>query len=315
MPGIEIPGGKASLWSAKRPLDAGIESAFTVQRTVGWNEVEAFVPGISMPGTRHALAPAIKLRGSAESYHRYEKGVFMVDIEAKAREVYEQGFCVLPALWSEDELIEIRHSLDAYWESQGSPELAGFGMGIHPLLEKVPAVTPYFVKQEIVDIIGLVLQDDVRLTHTGARLSDESSATNIGWHNHYSWDAATIPHRDKIERVLGGVYVDGSTAATGPLIALPRRYNDPLSEPGDSCGDWPGQVVVEAPPGSGVIFDTALWHTAARGNAPGRRRLFGAHYQGWSDPRPHPEDNIVGSPELERYKREIPLLSRLLDGP
>jgi hypothetical protein len=240
----------------------------------------------------------------------------MIDIQARTREVYEQGYCLLPALYSEGDLVEMRRILDAYWEGLGSPELGGFGIGIHPLLEKVPAMTPYFVRQEFVDIIGAVLRDEVRLTHTGARISDETSATNIGWHNHYSWDASAIPGRRKIERVLGGVYVDGTTRQSGPLVVLPRRYNDPLSAPAAAHdAAWPGQLEVDAPPGSGIVFDTALWHTAARGTEPGRRRLFGAHYQGWSDPRPHPEDNVVGSPELERFKSEMPLLRSILDGP
>lgn len=240
----------------------------------------------------------------------------MIDTEAKAREVYEYGYCILPSLFSERDLEKMRSIMDAYWESLGSPPLPGFGIGIHPLLEKVPDITPYFVRQEFVDVIGAVLRDKVRLVHTGARISDETSAANIGWHNHYSWDPSGIPGRTKIERVLGGVYIDGSTPASGCLLALPRAYNDPLSEPpAASQDDWPGQVAVDAPPGAGLVFDTALWHSAVRGNAVGRRRLIGAHYQGWSDPRPHPEDNIAGGPDLERYKAELPLLHGMLEPP
>ena len=154
------------------------------------------------------------------------------------------------------------------------------------------------------------------MTHAGARISDERSDAAIGWHEHYSWDKSAIPTRTRCERVLGGIYVDGSTAAAGNLIALPRRFNDPLgAAPGAPQAPWPNEVIVEAPPGSWSIFDTALWHTARRGSQPGKRRLFGCHFQAWSNPRPHPEDNDVNPPAIAGYKKTSPLLHGLLDGP
>jgi hypothetical protein len=147
-------------------------------------------------------------------------------------------------------------------------------------------------------------------------MSIADSAAAIGWKNFYSWDKERIPQRDSIERILEGVYVEGSNAAIGPLVVLPRRYNDPLSEPaGEYTEEWPGQMDVEAPPGSAVIFDTALWHTARRGNQPGIRHLFGAHYQGWSNPTPHPEDNTCDGPLIEPHKRTNAALRSLLEPP
>lgn len=139
----------------------------------------------------------------------------------------------------------------------------------------------------------------------------------ISWHNHYRWE---IPsgglNREKPERVFGNVYVDGSNLEVGPLVAIPRCLNDPIDQPfTDPRTDWPGQVTVEIPPGSVVIFDSALWHTGKRGAQPGHRHLFGGEYQGWHNLRPHPEDNESDSPALAPYKRDLPILRRLIDGP
>jgi len=240
----------------------------------------------------------------------------MINIETKAQQVYEQGFCVLESVYNADEIAEAHRLLDGYWQEVGSPKLEGFGMGIHPLAEKVPEIIPLFGKQIVVDVMRTVLRDEVHLVHTGARLSNEDSAAAIGWHHHYGWDSTGITQRDTIERILGGVYPDGSNEEFGNLIVLPRAYNDPITQPSDDMvAEWPGQLVVEAPPGSVVIFDTALWHTARRGTKPGMRHLFGAHYQGWSTPTPHPEDNTCDVPLIEPHKRDNAALRSLLDAP
>jgi ectoine hydroxylase-related dioxygenase (phytanoyl-CoA dioxygenase family) len=67
---------------------------------------------------------------------------------------------------------------------------------------------------------------------------------------------------------------------------------------------WPGEVEVLLPPGSVAIFDTTLWHSAKAGTQPGLRRLFGAHYQGWSETRVHGEDNACDSPEVLAETRD-----------
>jgi len=240
----------------------------------------------------------------------------MIDIQAKAEQVYEQGFCVLEAVYSEAEVRAVNQKLDDYWEQMGSPPMLGNGIFIHPLATNVPELMPFYDKQIAIETMKLVLRDDVRLAHTGSRMSNEESAENIGWHVHYSWDAQNLPRRDHIDRILAGCYADGSSPEVGPLIVLPRKFNDPLQEPlGDVMADWPGQVEVEAPPGSVIIFDTPLWHTAKRGTRPGLRHGFGAHYQGWNNPASHPEDNACEGPGTEEYKKQNPGLRSLLERP
>ncbi|HVF09446.1 MAG TPA: hypothetical protein VNA16_01510 [Abditibacteriaceae bacterium] len=240
----------------------------------------------------------------------------MIDIHEKAQQVYEQGFCVLEAVYDVGEIREASTLLDGYWEQQGRPPMSDFGIGIHPLAAKVPEIMPYFGRQIVIDVMEAVVRDKVHLVHTGARLSNVDSAAAIGWHNHYSWDKNRLPRRDTIERILAGVYLEGSHPAIGPLVVLPRRYNDPLSEPaGEYTEDWPGQLEVAAPPGSVVVFDTALWHTAKRGASPRVRHLFGAHYQGWSNPAAHPEDNPCDGAQIEPYKRTNAVLRSLLESP
>ena len=229
----------------------------------------------------------------------------------------ERGFTFLPSLYDAAECAAMRRILDDYWMSQGSPSLAGgaFGFTIHPMMTRVPDMAPFLDRAEPIDVVAGALCDDVRLVHLGARISGPQSVMRLPWHNHYSWDTENLAKRDRIERLLIGIYVDGTQEESGPFIALPRAFNEELGAPRDAMDEaWPGEERVEMPPGSVAIFDTALWHAAARGTSGNARRLWGAHFQGWSDARPHPEDNAVNAPEIAAHKRAHPRLKRLIDG-
>jgi len=217
----------------------------------------------------------------------------MLDFREVVSRFNEQGFYVLPAVFNAAKQESLANTFDEYWRAMGSPALEGFGMAVHPLISKIPAVADAFVEPIVLDALAAILGQQPRLMHTGARVSSEASSQAIGWHDHYSWDRAGILTRKHAERVLFGCYVRGSTPEIGPLVVLPRKLNDPLlPAPGALEDDWQGQLAVTAAPGSVVIFDTALYHTARRGSRPGHRYLFGAHVQGIDEKRPHPEDNI-----------------------
>ena len=241
----------------------------------------------------------------------------MINCQAKAQEVYEQGFCVLEGLFSAEELADMTSIFEEHWRAKGSPPMENWGFGINPVAVETPGLVPYYARPEIVETLKLVLGDEVRLVHAGARMSDVASDAAIGWHQHYGgWDESALATREKIERLLVAIYVEGSNDAIGPLVVLPRGANDPLGEtPADVKADLPGQVVAQTSPGAVVIFDTTLWHTAHRGNQPGTRHLFGAHLQGWSETRPHPEDNACDVPEVAKFKAANPLLRGLLERP
>ena len=239
----------------------------------------------------------------------------MLDIKAKAREVYEQGFCVLDGVYRADECEEMRKVLDRVWEKRGHPPLTGFGIGIHPLLQHAPEMAPFFAKGVVIDTIAEVFRDDVRLAHSGARISNEESIEFLGWHYHCGdWNLNTSEHRSKVERVLCNVYVDGLSDGVGPLLVYPRKVDDSLTPPySETNSDWPGQVVVACSLGSAVIFDVRVFHAAKRGKGPGLRHLWGGHYQGWNNLTPHREDNSAEGTEIEMYKKQFPIFRKLVE--
>ncbi len=213
-------------------------------------------------------------------------------------QIERRGYAALPALYDADELARMRALIDHDHALHGSPDLAGWGHPIHPLLTRIPDFAPYYRHPALVAALEDVLGGPVRLAHSGARLSSDRSAASIGWHHHYFWPIEEVPARARCARILVNVYVDGTDDLAGPLQVLPRRLTDgcAAAAPADQ-GDWPGQELVRVAPGSAVIFDTALWHSARRGARAGHRRLWGGHFQLLSDRRAHGEDN--GDPGVQ----------------
>ena len=209
----------------------------------------------------------------------------------KATELYQKGYCTLESVHTEAETAVQESLLNNEWRRRGSPELMGFGLGIHPLVQHVPEIARFFDCPEVNEVLKVAFRDFPRLCHTGARIANEDSSANIGWHHHYGWDVEHITGRQNIERVVVNFYVKGASPKIGSLWAIPRTCDAPIPQAHDDpCQDWPGQVPLSVPPGSAVILDTALYHTATRGNSPGMRYHWGGHYQAWSDSRVHGED-------------------------
>ena len=242
----------------------------------------------------------------------------MLDLKSKAREVSERGYCVIESVYDDRECEQMRAIFKRLCDKKGGFSSERPTLSFHPLLEWGPEMAPFFAKSILVDAMAEVFADNVRLAHSGAAVFNNALVPPIltHWHVHYAWHIpATGLQRDKPERVLCNVYVDGTGAEVGPLIVLPRALNDPTEAKDDVKAEWEGQVEVTARPGSAVIFDTAVWHCSRRGNSKSLRHLWGGHYQGWSNPTPHPEDNTADHPTVTAYKERFPLLRELLDGP
>jgi hypothetical protein len=235
-----------------------------------------------------------------------------------ARQVYEQGYCVMEGVYSAQECVEMEDVLVDAWRRDERDTMGGvFGSVFHPLLKYAPDMAPFYDRPDVVSVIGEVLQDDVCLAHSGALLADETRQF-CGWHVHLNgdqynrWEPKPDDYGRQVERVLGNVYVHGSNETTGELLVYPRRVTDPWDAPHDELStEWDDQDVLTCPPGSVVIFDTALWHAARAPSQPCRRFLWGAHYSRMGDPKPHREDNWHDSPEIQAHRAKYETFASL----
>ncbi len=229
-------------------------------------------------------------------------------VDEAASSLLERGYAVLPSLLDARQRAHVAAVLDEVIVRDAVPAIHGFGFAIHPLLTRDRRVGPYYAHPLVMAAASRLLGDAAHVVHTGARVSDPAHAPNgerVGWHNHaYTQDLIEIAPGDprrglRPERLLFGWYLDGSDDDNGALVVLPRRFDDLLAPLGAHDQPWPGEVAVHVPPGSAVMFTVDLWHAvrAPRATAK-RRRLMGAHIQGRSNPKPHPEDHVHTGPEV-----------------
>jgi hypothetical protein len=102
----------------------------------------------------------------------------------KVTDLCARGYCVLESVYGENERRQIRRILTDAWQRASEPPMGGrFGFVMHPLLKYAPEMAPYYLKNEILDLLALVLQDEVRLAHSGALLCDETRDF-CDWHYH-----------------------------------------------------------------------------------------------------------------------------------
>ncbi|MBR53528.1 hypothetical protein CMK19_07170 [Candidatus Poribacteria bacterium] len=236
-----------------------------------------------------------------------------------AQEVFDQGYCVLEGFFdksSREQIISILHQV---WLNANRPSMGGrFGYVLHPVLKFAPDLAPFYAQSEIVKLMAEILQDEVRLAHSGAILCDESR-NFCDWHCHLNGSEFNqwYPKKNtdqRINRLLCNVYLHGSTSETGELLVYPRKTTDSWQIPFENLlSEWEGQSVVTCPPGSAVIFDTALLHAARQPTQAGLRYIWGGHYQGRNNLTPHREDNWYESNQIEQYRQEYPLFGRLTD--
>lgn len=233
----------------------------------------------------------------------------------------ERGFTIVERSLSPEQCDVAAQLLDDLVTSGQAQEFggpAGFGFGIHPLLTRENRLADFYVDPLVIAIMEKLFDDDAHLVHTGARLSDATHTPRIGWHHHRYWEEGQAPEAPDArgeypKRVLAAWYVEGCTPESGPLIALPRRYDDLLAAPADNYEvAWPGEVDVICPPGSCVIFTNDLWHSAKAGTDGKRRHLFGSHFQGWNNSRAHSEDHVHEGSEVEAAYERNPLFAHIM---
>jgi hypothetical protein len=75
-----------------------------------------------------------------------------------------------------------------------------------------------------------------------------------------------LSQRKAFERVHFICYLNGTDRAAGPLIVKPRAFTDPFAPaPERPFEALPGEESIELPPGSVVVMDAPILHSAWRG--------------------------------------------------
>lgn len=141
-------------------------------------------------------------------------------------ELEQRGYTSLPAFFNADECTLMRRLLDQLHHDAGSPPLAGWGFSIHPLFIRAPELRQLLRRLALAQIFSETLGGSTRCLHSGSRLSDGTSTSNIGYRHHYGWPTRDLSKRNRLERLLLGVYVDGTEPEQGALVVFPRCVSE-----------------------------------------------------------------------------------------
>lgn len=224
------------------------------------------------------------------------------DTAARHRAFRDAGFCVFDEVFGAAERRAMLDSLHGFIDGLAPERLAGFGATIFALAAREPELGRVFRETCVLPFVEQAMQGPLDLRRTGARISGLTSHERIIWHHHHGWAEQDLARRTAFERVHFICYLNGTDRAHGPLILKPRAFSDPfLAAPDDVFGPLPDEVAVEVPPGSIVVMDAPILHSAWRGTGSELRTIWGVHVQSRAVTRPHLEDD----PPVERLRVRV----------
>ena len=241
------------------------------------------------------------------------------EVQEGVRSLKERGFYVVERSLSEEQAAQAAQVLDDLIESGQAKNLEGFGYHVSPACNFDARLCDVYAEARVIAIAEALFEAEARLVSSGSRISDRSNMPRLTWHTH-----PYVPEEEPIEanplrqgkpitHLVYGWYMEGCSMESGPLIVLPRRYDETVNRAIGAANEaWPGEVVVSCPPGSCVMFTTDLWHSALAGTDERRRHLLGGHLHSARDPRPHREDVVHEGPHIEEAVQRNSAFARLL---
>ncbi len=224
----------------------------------------------------------------------------IADADEYVSQLRQQGFAVLPALYTPEEVRLLRRELERLWEAEGrlplyqdahgfvaeDIEIWGLGLVFHKLLKFRPDLAPFLLKPEVAEILRGLLGEGAYIEKTGAVLCD-TSRPFFQWHTHVGGIDDELyrrmgwtPQFERAQRVVVLIYLNDLDEKGGQLLVWPRRENDPNRPPPFPIENtqWEGQIEVRCPAGSVVIIEQCTWHAALPRTIPGVRMFIGAYY-------------------------------------
>jgi hypothetical protein len=212
----------------------------------------------------------------------------------KLRELAELGWCAFDEAFDRRESRALECMLQSFVDGLAIERLAGFGATIFALAAREPRMREFYRQVPVLPFIARALEAPIAFRRTGARISGRTSHERIVWHHHHGWGAEGLARRTRFERLLFICYLEGTDREHGPLVVRPRAFSDPFEEaPLERFDALAGEVHLEYAPGTIVVMDAPVLHSALRGTGDELRIIWGAHVQSREVPDEHPEDDAV----------------------
>lgn len=225
----------------------------------------------------------------------------------------EQGFVVLEGFMAEPLLAELRERIEELFQREGWQAGAEFKQEPHArrlanLVDKGEVFRKIIAAPEILEYVGVVLEERFKLSSLNARSADPLSDSSQPLH----CDMGALPD-EKGNWVCNTVWMlDDFTTRNGALRVVPGSHRwgqlpqDVLEDP---SAPHPKEILVTGSAGSVVVMNAHLWHGGTANRTPRPRRALHAFYCRWDKPQQQYQKKLL-RPEVQ--KNLTPRLRELL---
>ena len=201
------------------------------------------------------------------------------------------GWCVVPGVIPEEEVVGIRESLEATAASHSPSDWAECKeIRFQGLININQSIAPYLSDERILGACEGLLGQYVRIMDTGAAIgiSNQRGRFHPDWP--FAQDPGTAgkilaPYPDLPMEITTIWMLSSFTADNGGTIMVSGSHKQPNNPTGDNGVDlnkpYPTEIQATGNAGSVLIFDSRIWHAAAVNHTEKRRTAAIVRYIPW----------------------------------
>lgn len=200
-----------------------------------------------------------------------------------------QGYLVLSEILEDHQLEQIRNRIEALMQEEG--ERAGFELLDSPyirhpkeagadrladLVNKDPAFDVFYTHPRVLTAISRVLGRDLKLSSLNYRAAKPGTGEQK---LHVDWHEPVSPGEYKVCNSIW--LLDDFTAANGATRIVPGSHLDgqlPQDVLADPWAPHPGEIILMAPAGTVVVFNSHVWHGGTRNRTSTKRRAIHSYF-------------------------------------
>lgn len=214
------------------------------------------------------------------------------DLTPRMKNLRDQGWCAFEAAFDSAEIQRMNSILHGFVKGLDASRLTGFGATIFSLSARNPEMRQIMENACVLLFIEQAMGGAFDFRRSGARISGRTSQERIIWHHHHGWMDQKLEQRKHFDRMHFICYLNGTEQAAGPLIVKPRAFSDPMEQaPEKRFEPLEDEVSLEFPPGTILVMDAPILHSAWRSTDNKPRTIWGAHVQSKRIDLPHPDDD------------------------
>ncbi len=170
------------------------------------------------------------------------------------------------------------------------------------LADKDPLLEVCFTHPRVLAAIAHVLKNDFKLSSLNARFALPGEGLQ---HLHADWRGAVPPGEFEVCNSIW--LLDDFTEANGATRVVPGSHNwgkTPRELMADPKGTHPDEVLLTAPAGTVVIFNSHTWHGGTLNRTDKPRRAMHSYFTRRHNPQQTDQRNYLSSATLDRLSPE-----------